>query len=430
MARALSTQEQAAWDTGDVSVYVRILIDDGVSVRDLSQLRDPTDSWIKTVTWGDDIDNDLQTLTFTCHMRDGKYNLSPLDGGSPFNSGSNNILLELGNEVEVYVAIMPRLVVPVAADWKLVFDGTIEEVSVKDSASITVTCHDLTEVLRYSYVEEVRTYAGTFEAVCNSILSDWASGTVTVSGGPLTAEVKDYEQKREPVYSALKTLATQIGYAIRYAYDSSSNTFKLFLLNPDRAATTPDFTFDEDDWLGISFKTSRKDVRNVVQVIYYNGGDAELRNTVIAEDSTSTKSGRRWLEIDEGTTSQIDTYTEAIALANACLDDLQDPLAYFGVTLPFHYGVEIRDYVRLTAENRMFSADQTLAVSNVKHTINANQRASTVLSLSGLPKAGVKVWKERQATHSYKRIARRNLGLFTGKTINLNSNPVFDEGDQ
>lgn len=434
MARTLTSQETSALASRSATYWVRAIVNDGSTNRNLEALRSADDNWILSLSYQDSVDAQMATATLTCKLKEGYYNLAPLDTDSPINASPNATLLALGNTIKIYTATVPMGAKPASGDWNFVFDGYIEEVVVTDAETIQIMCHDLTEDLTTAYVQEVRTYGGgtkAFDDVCNDLLSDWASGTVTVVGAAITAIVKEYEQRVEPVYSALRILADQIGYAIRFVFDSGTSTFKLKLFSPDRtAAGGVDWTFSQDDWMAISVATSRKDVRNTVQVTYRNKGTAEARETVTVTNAASeTAYGERWMRIAEGDSSQIDTSTEATALANACLDDLKEPTGYFSAKIPYHYAVEIRDYVTLTGDSIHFSADQSVAVDAVSHSVTNGGIGTTSLSLSGKPKLGTAAWKRKQAQYSYQQIARRNLDWTAGIGVNLCANGNFDEGD-
>lgn len=426
MARALTTQEQAAWDTGTASTWIRAVVNDGVSNWELQDLYGR--NWIHGLTYSDKVDNQLVQAVLTCRMKDGHDNLSPYDTNSRINS--SNVLLDDGNTIKIYTAIMPSGTYPSSGDWQFIFDGTIEETEVSDGGVIEIRCHDLTEALTTAYIERTTTYAqsgsATFENVCNSILSDWASGTVTVDGAAITAVVTRYEQRREPVYSALRTLAEQIGYAVRYKWDSGSSTFKLYLIEPNRGVSSPDFTFNKSQWTKFGIKKSRKDIRNVVVVTYGGGDNAKNRPYVEVQDGTSISAhGRRWMELSEDESSQIDTATEATALATAALNELSEPTAYATVAVPYHYGVEIRDYVRLTADNLHMSYDLDLAVDGVSHHISQGGRGETTLQLSGKPKASYRRRLQTQNLPTYKRVSLRNFSPFSRNGTNLAPNGNF-----
>lgn len=162
-------------------------------------------------------------------------------------------------------------------------------------------------------------------------------------------------------------------------------------VDPAGARTFGPSQYYSIDRLGIT----RANIRNVVQVKY--GVDPRERTTIVADDTASiTKYGRRFMEIAEAATSQIDTISEAHTLANAIVDDLKEPDLDKSVTIPFFWPVEFGDYYTFEANDVHYDTDQSLAVLGFRHSLT-EKKCRTVLSCRGKPAGGLKRWFMNEA---------------------------------
>jgi hypothetical protein len=222
-----------------------------------------------------------------------------------------------------------------------------------------------------------------------------------------------YTQKCEPLQDALAALARQLGWEVRYKWRSSASAFVLTFWTPDRAATIPDWYYGPKEYAELGqVRTSLEDVRNAVEVVYSDSADLDVagnpkRKTVSVEDSASIAAlggegsgGRRFMRVAEAATSNINTSSEATALANAALADLKEVFLGVEVEVPFHPGLELGDVVQLTGNGVHFTAAQSAAVRALTHSFTAGS-CSTKLTLLGKPSTSVRVWlgmEQRPAT--------------------------------
>lgn len=164
-----------------------------------------------------------------------------------------------------------------------------------------------------------------------------------------------------------------------------------------RAAGGDQYTFGPSRYYEPTrLSISRAGIRNVLRVKF--GVTQFDRTTVEVFDSNSiTKYGRRFMEIAEAGSSQIDTEGEARAMADAILQDLAEPEANLTVPIPFYWPVElIGDTVTFTANGVHFDTDQTLAVVAARHSLSPGQ-SRTELAVRGKPSGGFKRWLELEA---------------------------------
>lgn len=208
-----------------------------------------------------------------------------------------------------------------------------------------------------------------------------------------------YKQDRTSVFDALRTLATQIGWDLRMKWDNGTSAFRLTFYDPNRAKTTPDYTFDSDDYEQLSeVSLDKQDIRNVIQVIYSDRstlaplGQSRRKVLQVADFTSIAKYGRLFMEIQEEESSNIDSASEATALANAALSDLKEPTISHTVDLAFgFYWAQLNDLYRFKANGRHYSSDQDLACVGISHELS-DGIMRTSLQCRGKPTAGVAVW--------------------------------------
>lgn len=211
--------------------------------------------------------------------------------------------------------------------------------------------------------------------------------------------ILSYMQERTGVFDAIRKLAQQIGWDVRYKYHAGDSDWYLTLYEPARATTTALNTFTAADYSDVSQALQRLDmIRNVVRIVYCDGADVDAagnrkRKSFTVSDSTSiTNYGRRFMEIAESSTSNIDSFTEALRMATAALDDLKNPVLEHTVTLVHGYPwVELGDLYQFNSNDRHYSANQKLAVVAYDHTAQ-NGGIRTRLVCRGSPTLGVDSW--------------------------------------
>lgn len=241
--------------------------------------------------------------------------------------------------------------------------------------------------------------AGTpVETVMQAILDDnLGAGVVSlyVPTSPSWA-VRWFKQQRQSVLEALRTLAEQIGWCLRYRWHAGTSAWRLTLYDPNRSKTTPDVEVAPDQVRTVeACELTITDIRNVVRVVYSNSAGEGVRSIIELTDSASVATyGRRFCEVAEGSASNIDTSTEATRLATAILSDLAEPTATYGVELyPFPW-VELTDLVRFLPDNLRSTGNLDLAVVAVSHEVVASKGA-TRITCRGKPSGGWDKWLQR-----------------------------------
>lgn len=394
MARTTTASEAAILTKRNQAVYLRVYVDeDGLgNFVDLATLigRD----WVVSARWGENVDSPVSTAQIGLIRESYDNSLSPLMTASRFNQPAKK--LEVSREIRVYTATRTHGedFVEDLNEYELVFQGVIDEIDFGGSQSnISLNCRDLGAVLQDTFIEVQReTGPDDLPAVIQQILTDNGLGSITLfTPVAPTFTINKYLQRKEPVFDAIRKLAQMIGWDIRYRWDNGTASFRLTLFEPDRSKTVPDFTLGADRYDDLTkLKVSRTRIRNVVEVTY--GPNEQQRTTVQLSDASSiSRYGRRFMELTEASSSEIDTVTEATAMAQAALDDLKEPDAEASAQLDYFFPVQTGDLIRFTANGTHFDVDQDLAVVSYGHQID-NRGAKTSMVLRGKPSSGINRW--------------------------------------
>lgn len=406
--RTPTTQEGNLATIGDYAVCVKLEVDRSGS-GDYQELTDfYGSSWVKSVNYSENIDDPVAAFTAVLASEIGDYKLSPFVENSLLNQfgGGYTPVLALGRRIKLYTATVPHMTQPVSADWRLVFDGYVDEVDpVTNDDEITVRARNQGAVVQDLFIETTQVYgadSSPFEAVedvMQDILDDnLGVGVVTLyTPSSPSWNIMRYAQQREPVLSALRALASQIGWDVRYKWRSGTSQFELTFSDIDRTKSTPDKTYAPGKVLGYSQMSMKMaDIRNAVRIVY-TPLSTQVRTSVLVTDSTSIANyGRRYFEAAEASSSNIDTSTEANLMANAVLDDLKDPSVNSSVVVPYAYELELGDLLRFEADNRHFDSDIDGAVVAYQHTIGPSGAKST-LQLRGKPAGKFLGWLRMEA---------------------------------
>ncbi|NIU03759.1 MAG: hypothetical protein GWO40_05575 [Gammaproteobacteria bacterium] len=237
---------------------------------------------------------------------------------------------------------------------------------------------------------------------------------------------------KDTVWAWISRLAGMIGWKLRYRWHSGSgvDAFVLVLEEPDRTSPSSVITLDPTKGQCRIASTGLKiqGIRNVWRVGYMLNGGEDQSET--ASDATSiTANGRRVAEAQEGSASQVDTSTEAQAMADNLLSDTATPVATVQVDVPYLWYLELNDMVTLKADGINFDSDQSLIVIGRSNTISQGGAAMTRLTLQGTLEKG----RTRPAQRTYENPRRGPAYAFSlmasGGGMLANSN-FSDSGNE
>lgn len=351
--------------------------------------------------------------------------LAPLMSASPFNQlppAEYAPLLDIGVPIRISTLVLPAGELPSSVltsedgdilttedDEPLsvgdrvprrIFDGRIDKVAWHEDP-IAIACSDLGAWLMDTQIEETRVYgseSGTpVETVMQEILDDWPSvlGPVTLhvpaSPGWL---IREYEQDRVRVLEAIRQLAQQIGWELRYRYDAAG-VFRLTLFSPDRENTDPLWSIGPQHYYDVrGLEVRLDDIRNVVAVPFFLAdGTPQL---AVAQDTPSIgRVGRRFMEIQEADTSNIDTMLEATRLAQAAVHDLATPPVEKELEMDLFWPAQEGDVYEFAANGVHYDESQRLAVVGVRHEFAAGS-GRTTLQLRGRVAGAYRDWLAKE----------------------------------
>lgn len=401
--RTLSAAQAALLAGRARTEFVKVEIDStggGVFV-DLCNL-DGRD-FVLSGNWGEESDTGPADAQIVVQREHFYRTLSPLMATSIYTG-----YIDLGRIIRIHTAVMPLGVPPQSSDFELMFSGNVVAIDLGGKKSLMkLGCLDDAGVVQDAFIEVQNIY-GTpsgddIENVMQDILDDHVN---TSPGVPYTLNVPsspgfatlEYQQTKTHVMEALRTLADLVGWDVRMRFDSGSGTFKLTLFVPDRSPSGVDHTFNVDTYNDITKLSQTLDaIRNAVAVIFENSLNNDERTKVTVTDAGSiSQFGRRYMEITEGSSSQIDTPTEATAMATAAVNDLKLPGADQGVSMPYFWPAEVGDFYRFEANGVHYDSDLDAGVSSVRHSFTQTS-IGTVLATRGKPATGVDRWLAKEA---------------------------------
>lgn len=324
---------------------------------------------------------DMPVRRMSLTLRNDGVPLSPHIRSSAWNQldGQYSPLLWPMREVALDVMLVAPGTTPTQDDQVRLFWGYLGDAVRVDGDTVVCECRDLAKRLQNTYIETVRTYGSTSgtsaEAVIQQILDDnLGSGAETLytptSPGFL---LHPYRVEYQSVWDAIQQIASQIGWWLGYRYmPQLGHQYALTLMAPPRSknASTADWTLTAaDDIYAQPLDISDADVRNVVAVTYKDRVLGK-RRTVTASDAVSIlEYGRRAMGIEEQDTSLIDTETEALALAQAAIDDLRDMTGTTRIVMPLMPHIELFDGI--VVENPLVSdQDDFYGVDSVLHDLD------------------------------------------------------------
>lgn len=437
--------------------------------------------WVQSVSIDTNLDDVVDQATISLWRNEYYRSMAPLVSASEINmiTGAYAALLNLKSEIKIEAAIIPIESEPAAGDWMEVFLGYIAAVEWGGSDSaVTLTCRDQAGLLMDTWIETEEDYGADdgsvlAEDVIQGILNDNGFSSITLYTPTASAwAITPYSQKKEPVLQAIRTIALQRGWDVRYKWDSGTSAWRLTFYEPDRDKAVADRTFGASQYYAIGrLGMSIDGIRTICRVVYTDeadngrktieypetglataGGAATLTNSAAAwvedeligkqiyiyagtgigqlktisdNDATSITAsvawatqpdntskyaivtsgdsavplrsyGRRFMEIAEASTSQINTASEASTLARSAYLDLSTPSVEQEVELPYFPFSELGDLYTFSANYVHYDTDQSLAVCGITHNLAPNQFRTTLIC-RGKPAGAYRSWLSREA---------------------------------
>ncbi len=390
--------------------HVRVLIDrDGAGdFADVTNLLNGRD-FLRSVRWGENIDNPVATATITLVRENYALSLAPLADNSKFNQTSQ--FIEINRLVRVETQIQPMDTPLDASAWERQFDGRINKIEWGGKQSrLVLRCRDLGGELQDEFIETQIRHGGDFlggvdvgaapqqlDTTIQDILDTHADSppTLLVATTPSFA-VNEYLQQKQPIMKAIRTLGMLIAFDVRYRFDNAGGTHRLTLIEPDRSPVGVDREFGPDDYDDLpSVSINAVNIRNRIRVIYLDEVTGVRTAVEVSDAASIARFGPRFMEITEGAVTVIKTSAIALRLANGALAELKDPDLEGTAKLDYFSKVQLMDFYRWTENNVHYSSSQDLAVGGYDHvaTISGGRSSiKTTMQLRGKPSMGKKRW--------------------------------------
>lgn len=421
--RDATVEAVRAHEAAQTRTTMRVLVEDGDgNYRDLRSIFGA--DYLLSAKVGDSVDQQAILATVRLRSRVGDLSVSPLA------ENRINLLLSDGNtimplitkgrgiRIEALTLAQNSNVEPTSLEWAAgrIFTGIVDTCAF-GSDPVEITARDeFCSILQDRWIESdnaqvdgvpadgnpnylMGSDTGTLMGVVmNALIAEWADAFTSVYEPPTATSfvLLEYIPAIGPVMDELQRLADQIGWTIKTEWDDGTSAFRLTLRNPTRSKTTPDIIYD-----GLNQVRSYEDlsdditsIRNVVSIIYRDEAasapDRLVKRVVERSNAASiTAFGRRWMQVQEADTSNIDTQAEAEAMADAILSDLSQSAIAGQIVVSYDLRVQLHDLIRCTPDNDRFDANLDLFVTGYTHSFNENGDATTSLQLQGAPASGV-----------------------------------------
>lgn len=383
-----------------------------------------------------DLLREVDNYSLALLKTDSKLNLTNV--GDPTTYGP---LVDVNREIEIFVARKPLFVKPSSGDWESRFYGVVDSVD-WGGEKVSLSCRDMGARLVDTYIETENPYGTTatqtLEATIQQILDDNDNSVVTGSYDPVTLlspvasqwilNIQDADsgqqllQRRETVMSAVRTLAGQIGWEVKYKrkHDPTGKEWRLTLFEPERIRGDSDHFLASDDISDVSrLSVSAQNTRSDIRVVYPSReastptpvtlpvgvteidrgwagvdgrGNPVMAYIHVANTAARARYGRRFMEMAEASTSQIDTIHEAAQMASAVCLDLSEPEALYEISTPSRWELEPNDILQMGSNELLHTGSQTLSIQSVTHDFGSSNRST--FRMRGKPAVGFKRWMD------------------------------------
>ena len=409
--RAYSAAETALIATGQWESLAKVWVDrgDGTFI-DLTDFID--ENWIVSIDTTEGIDQPIASATVRVLRQIGEAkSLSPLMRASQANlqTGAYVAALKIGRRMYITSALAP--VGEDALTYQRAFDGYIQSIATGGENELVLECGDRAGLELKDTMIETETGYGDVdptvlidveEIMAGVTLAGTAAGSIlgdnlSVGYGPDQATVAlrvptspSYgvwqkegallgKLKRMPVFDALRGLADQIGWDVRYLWHDATETYKLTLFTYDRTKVTPDVTIAPEEVIGsASISQDISKVRNKVRSVWEDSTAGMAQTYEVTEDTASRDEyGRRSIHIPKEFTVSLDTLAEIQAFNTAILSDLAWPKWEVTFTVRHRKALELGDLIALEADGVNHDIDLHLGVIGLRNTWEEGGRNGT-----------------------------------------------------
>ena len=370
------------------------------------------ENWVENINISSNIDSDAIGCNISVIRDKFKKSLVYLMTQSKFNTDSNgdySPLIDISRDIKIYFAIYNKETDPLQeAYFKEYFRGEINDIT-WDTNPINISCKDIImNKLDYTQVEEeieigdfvdgepISTEVPVLEAI-QTILDETGTGYTIYNYPEHQLELDElstepYIVDKQSVRQALEEIYLAIGWRIRTR--KIGELYRPTIMPVERQKEVEDYTFENYGNVR-NYEKSNRDIRNKIKV-FYQDLEGEKQSIVVQDNESIGKYGTRYMEIIEGSLSQINNSTRATALGNYALLDLKEPHLDKSLDVPFFPFVHIGDYYKFIANNVHSDVDHSFYVIGFNITFNSDNLRTT-LDVRGQNTNKFQGWLNREA---------------------------------
>lgn len=413
MPRTYTAPEFALWESGEFVVHLDVLIERVIGgAPTLQSYRDFSGrNWIRSLKLDPPgVDRSIGSGMLTLHRQVGAASLATMMQSSALNLDGATYApaLDFGREVEVRVALMAPGASPAAGDWKTIFQGTTDDPvwGGKGSSVVQVPFRDGAGYLSDTYIRDERAYGSDDGVdaveVMQAILDDQFGASYYALQDLTTGDrfmVTSYRVLDVSVWQALETLALQWGgKRMAFVWNESEGQFQPSVIEPPRSKTTPDFEVSPSTYIDVdNIATGGKNLRTIVRGTTVSAAGAVLTKQIPAEEDVATDPkvllyGQRYMGVNEGATSEVDTQDELDAMVQAIYDDVSTPVIPLEPQTKLCWFAAVDDLVTWGANTLLFDVAQDSAILNLSHDFPSPGVGRTRFRCAGSPKGAYAGW--------------------------------------
>jgi hypothetical protein len=339
-----------------------------------------------------DLARSVSGVALTATMQGSSVNHPGGGGYTPFIHG--------GQKVRISTACVAPGAAPAGGDWKEVFLGKVDDPDWGDTANrLTATISDQGAWLLEKLIEEEHDYGTDAGIPVETVMQQLLDANIADRLGHVALyvptspgwNIRKYRQARVPVLQALRDLAAQIGWDVRYRYDAAGVS-RLTFFQPDRTKVAPDLTFGPGQYFNLpTVAENTQDIRNVGRVYFIDHATGARDFREHSVPSSIATYGRRYIEVNEDAASNIDTGTEALEMVTAMVTDLALPAIAQSMVLRYFWAAQLGDLYSFLANNVHYDVAQQGAVQSIEHELTRESRRTTI-GVRGKPAGLYSTW--------------------------------------
>ena len=316
------------------------------------------------------MDDAAGRLTVRLARGSGVDSLSPLVEASSFNSGSRPLL---DPNLNVFLGWSIN-----GSTYSDVFTGRLDGIDVAGRGAVTIRCRDEAGFYLNRTINRSSIVASdSAEFVMAAVLQlGGFTGTEVITPFSPGWTVNEYVQEEMSVMEALRRIAQQFGWDVRYFKSTGGLRFydpnRPLLVNiwpPGTTRYITEATIGPDRYADITeLAWGDDDVRNKWEGWYRDPASGLPAGPVLVEDEASQlRYGTRYARIYLDRASNITTDDEMTRFLTAALADTKDPFASHKITMPLYPTVELNDFHTYQANGVEYDRDIQVAVAAYTH---------------------------------------------------------------